>query len=82
MPDRFRILRVIAVLFKVIAWAALLVGIIGAVGLFLSKGNPATPKGVSFVILLVSSLYFMVFFALSEIIHLLFVIEQQTRKTS
>lgn len=80
MSHRFKGLRIFAVAFKVVAWVALLIGIIATVGVLLAGGTPGTPRGVSVVILVVSLLYFLIFFTVGEVIQLLLTIEEQTRK--
>ena len=80
MQNSHRILNISSIIFKVLAWSALLVGMVGSVGLLVSGGTPATPRSNSAVILFVSALYFVIFFTVSEVIKMLLAIEQNTRK--
>ncbi|MBI3318895.1 MAG: hypothetical protein HYZ90_07155 [Candidatus Omnitrophica bacterium] len=81
MENRFRQLKVLGVVFKVVAWGAGIVGAVGAVGTLMSGGSPGTPRGVSAMILLVSALYFVIFYTVGEVIRLLLAIEERTRKS-
>ena len=80
MEDRFKLLKIFGLLFKVMGWAALVVGIVGAVGVLVGGGAPQTPRAVSLAVFLSSALYFILFYTLGEIIRLLLAIEAQTRK--
>lgn len=80
MGSPFKLLRIFGVLFKGVAWAALVVGIVGAVGVLVGGGTPQAPRSISMAIFLSSALYFILFYTLGEIIRLLLVVEQNTRK--
>lgn len=80
MENRFALLKNFGIIFKVVAWAALIIGLVGAVGVLVGGGTPEAPRGVSLVILLVSLLYFLIFYTVGELIRVLLVIEEQTRK--
>lgn len=77
----FRLLEVIAVLFKILAWVVLLLMAVGVVGLLVGSDSD---NPLSFPILLnmiFSGLVgFLLFFALGEIVRVLLTIERQTRK--
>lgn len=75
-------LRILSIFFKVIAWLAVGIGLIGTIGIVLGGGAPQTPRIAGLAVLAVSALYFCLFWALSGIIQLLLAIEAQTRKTS
>ncbi len=81
MDSSFKLLRNLGVIFKLVAWAALVFGLIGMVGVLMGGGAPGTPRGVSFIILLVSVLYFVIFYTVAEVIKLLLVLEERSRKT-
>lgn len=91
MKDKYRILRTMAVVFKVLAWVSLILGIIGSVtfwiqfSLLSQQLGTAVPAAAGFVIFAVMFLYTLVGFgalyALAEGINLLFDIERQTRTT-
>lgn len=74
-------LGLLSVLFTITAWGALVVGVIGAVGIVMGGGAPQTPRVAAVAVLAVSVLYYGLFLALSGIIKILLAIEAQTRKT-
>lgn len=80
MEKRFGLLRTFGLVFKILAWASLVIGAIGAVGILVTGGTPETPRAVSLVILLVSAIYFVIFYTVGEVIKLLLTIEENTRK--
>ena len=81
MEKRFRLLIVFSILFKIIACATVLTMVIGLVGLFVggkTQEVPLLPLALNMVVqLLVTAL---IFYALGEVIRILLVIEEQTRK--
>ena len=81
MEKRFRLLGIFSILFKVVACATVLTMVIGLVGLFVggkTQEVPLLPLALNMVVqLLVTAL---IFYALGEIIRILLVIEEQTRK--
>ena len=69
--DRYKFLNVGSVIFKVLAWAAVIVGVISAVVIFIGGGTPQAPRLTGFVGLLLGAVYFFVFYTASEVIKLL-----------
>ncbi len=96
MESRFTALRVISLVFKIIAWIVLIGGLIGAVGgLFagFTLGNQPMPLGgqaggplagiALFVTALIIAIFnFMFFYAIGESIYLFLSIEENTRRTA
>ena len=80
MEKRHKGLHALSVVFTVVAWVAVVIGVIGAVGILVGGGAPDTPRAVSLAVLGIGALYFCLFNALSGILRLLLVIEEQTRK--
>ena len=80
MEKKFKLLRTFGVVFKVLAWAALVIGAIGTVGVLVTGGTPEAPRAMSIVILIVGALYFVIFWTVGEVVKLLLAIEEQTRK--
>ena len=78
----------LALVFTVVAWGAVVMGVVGSVGIFITGGGlppggggpPPPPKSMGLVVLLMSGLYSCLFHALSGIIRLLLLIEEQVRK--
>jgi hypothetical protein len=103
MEKKFRVLRIIGTLWKVLAWITLIGGILSSLGILLvgllgSGGfilsllgqDTAMMPGavgivssiVSFVTLLIASVvYFLMLYAVGELIYLLLAIERNTRQT-
>ncbi len=80
MENQFKMLRIFGILFKVVAWGALLFGLIGTVTVIMGGGSPSQPRSVAVVVLLVSMLYFMIFYTVSEIIKVLLHLVENTKK--
>ena len=74
-PDRF--LRILSVIFAIVAWCALAIGLVGGVSVLVGMTPPPRPVGL--VIVVVGALYFCLFSALSGIIRLLLTLEERTR---
>lgn len=81
MDKPYKALRILTVVFRVVAWGALGVGLAGAVGVFAGTVQ-GTPRQAGVVILAVSILYFCLFSALSGILTLLLALEERTRSKS
>ncbi len=77
----FKLLKVFGVVFKVFAWIILIIGLVGTVGLFIKGASPEVPKTQMIISILTQSLVlFLVFYALGEVIKLLLVLEERSRK--
>lgn len=80
MEKPFRALRILSVVFQVVAWGALAIGVAGAIGILV--GNvPNTPRQAGLAILGISALYFCLFSAFSGILTLLLTLEERSRPT-
>ena len=81
MNEPFNLLRVAALLFKVIAWFVLILMAVGIVALLIGS-DAQTPLPVPVLLNMVFSglVGFLLFFALGEIVRLLLAIESNTRK--
>ena len=108
MEKKFKVLRFVAVLYKIIAWIVAVTGVICALGFlaFSILGGEAMPwygfhpeyygfpmtfgpdmpilTGIAgfLIILIVSALYFVLLYAVSEVIYLGLAIEENTRETA
>ncbi|HID89663.1 MAG TPA: hypothetical protein EYP52_08150 [Anaerolineae bacterium] len=96
MEKRFRVLRIIGTLYKVLAWIALVGGILAAFGVLLVSliGGVSMPRGAGFprfggalagvggflVSLLMAVIYFIAFYGIGELIYLFIAIEENTRE--
>ncbi len=92
MRERYRLLRVMAVVYKILAWVSIAVGVFTNTIIAIGLGGLIAPQlgaglGVAagfgtFVLLAVYSLIaFGTLYGLSEAIYLLFDIEEHTRST-
>lgn len=103
MEKKFRVLRLIGTLWKVLAWITLISGILLSLGILLagvlgSGGyilrlfgqEPSVMPGamgvvssvVGFIVALVTTIiYFLILYALGDLIYLLLAIEENTRQT-
>jgi hypothetical protein len=102
VKKKFTVLRIIGTLWKVLAWIALVLGIIASVGVLLAGvlGGPMmrqtipVPEGASwaysvaggiigFIAMLIGTIvYFLMMYAVGELIYLLIAIEENTRHAS
>jgi hypothetical protein len=90
VPRKYPVLRVIAIVFKVLAWLVLAAGIIGMIAL-LSAGSglpselqvlrPLATAG-AFAVPLTAIVWFALLFGFGSILTLLVNIEEQTRELS
>ncbi len=85
MAPPFRLLRIFSVLFKILAWVLLVLMLIGFVGLVVASkgaGGPERGQAIQAMMQMAVSgvIFFLIFFALGEIIRILLAIESQTRK--
>ena len=85
MPSSFRLLRISSTLFKVLAWVLLVLMLVGMTGLLVASkqagGSERAQMVQGMVQMFFSGLiFFLLFFALGEIVRILLAIEAQTRK--
>lgn len=80
MEQAVRRLAILAVIFQVLSWGALVMGLVGVVGLLVAgHAQDATP-GMPFMILLASAGNFLILYTVGAVIKLLLAIEEQTRR--
>jgi len=94
MEQRFTALRVIAVVFKVLAWITLILGLLGAMSLFALGvrpgpfGRAALPRMMNagligaFSVAIMTVIYFLLLYAAGDSIYLFLAIEENTRATA
>ncbi|HHS97248.1 MAG TPA: hypothetical protein ENK08_05030 [Chloroflexi bacterium] len=98
MEKRFRVLRIIGTLYKVLAWIALIGGILGAFGVLLASlvggfslpreygmppfGGAVAGVGGFLVVLVMAVIDFIAFYGIGELIYLFIAIEENTRETA
>jgi hypothetical protein len=103
MEKKFRVLRIIGTLWKVLAWITLVIGVLSSFGILLAgilgSGGlvlryfgqdpgvmPGAISAVSGIVgfitgLIASIIYFLILYAVGELIFLLLAIEENTRLT-
>ena len=80
MDQKFKMLGLISVIMKVLAWIAAGLGFIFFLIILIGGGTPEAPRITSLVALLLGLVYWCFFFGAGEIIQVLLAIEQNTRK--
>ena len=71
MEKTYKLLSVSAVIFKILAWLSLVIGIVSSVIIFIGGGTPDAPRTTGFIGILLGVVYFFVSFTVSEVITLL-----------
>lgn len=71
MIEEYRVLQIAPKVFKVLAWAGVVLGVISALIIFVGMGIPETPRWMGLVTLIVGAVYFFVFSVASEVVDLL-----------
>ncbi len=96
MDRRFMALRIIATVFKILAWLALIFGVLGAIGalllgftlsgreglLGLNVTGPLTGIAMFVVSLILAIISFLLLYAFAEFIYLFLSLEENTRRTA
>lgn len=79
MQPRFRALRIISTVFRVLAWVVLAAGAVSAISTpFVSTLTPLATLGVFLGSLILTAINVLVLFALAEVINLAISIEDNT----
>lgn len=103
MEKRFRVLHIIGTLWKVLAWIALIAGVLSAIGILLAgilgsgglilqqfgqeptmmTGAVGLVSGIAgFIVAMIGTIiYFLLLYAVGELVYLLLAIEENTRQT-
>ena len=80
MDKTYKLLKVAAIIFKVLSWASLVIGFISGIVIFIGGGTPETPKVTGFLGILLGIVYFFISFTTSEVITLLLDIHGKLQK--
>ena len=80
MAHPYKGLRLLALLFRVVAWGVLIVGAVSGLVVLAGLAAGVQRRG-GLPILAISALYFCLFQTLGGIIHLLLTLEERTRKS-
>jgi len=80
MGKNYKLLEVSTVIFRVLAWASLAVGVIASIVIFIGGGTPEAPRATGFIGILLGIVYFFMFLVTSEIITLLLDMKSKVEK--
>ncbi|MCX5687461.1 MAG: hypothetical protein NTV71_02285 [Candidatus Omnitrophica bacterium] len=81
MGKKYKVLESSSMIFKVLSWASLAIGIIAAVVIFIGGGTPEAPRVTGFIGILLGIVYFFIFLVTAEIITLLLEIRSKVEKS-
>ena len=80
MGKNYKLLEVSTIIFKVLAWVSLAVGIVASIVIFIGGGTPEAPRATGFIGILLGVVYFFMFLVTAEIIALLLDIKSKVEK--
>lgn len=80
MTKNYKILDVSSIVFKVLSWVSLVVGVVSAIIIFIGGGTPEAPRSTGFIGLLLGVVYFFIFLVTAEVITLLLEIRSKVEK--
>ena len=71
MAEKYGFLKVSALVFKILAWAVVILGTLAFIVILVGGGTPEAPRFTSVLALALGAIYFFVFYTASEMIKLL-----------
>ena len=80
MEKMHKFLQIGSVIFKVLAWASVVIGLISAIIIFIGGGTPDAPRITGFIGLLLGVVYFFMFYMASCIVSILLEIRDKVDK--
>jgi len=80
MEKSYKFLGTSAIIFKVLAWVSVVVGVISAIVIFVGGGTPEAPRSTGFLGLILGLVYYFIFFTASEVIVLLLELRNKVNK--
>ena len=80
MNEKYGSLRKIALIFKVFAWVAAILGVVFCGIILVGGGTAEAPRATSLLALVLGFFYLVFFYMVSEVLHVLIDIEANTRK--
>ncbi len=78
--EEYKFLKVGSTIFKILAWASVVLGVISALVIFIGGGTPDAPRSTGFIGLLLGAIYYFIFFIASELIKLLLDMREKLNK--
>lgn len=76
-----KFLQIGSIIFKVLAWASVAIGVISAIVIFIGGGTPEAPRVTGFIGLLLGVVYFFIAYIASCVISLLLEIDSKVNKS-
>jgi len=80
MDKKYKLLEVSSIIFKVLSWVSLAIGVVAAIIIFIGGGTPEAPRTTGFIGLLLGVVYFFIFLVTAEVIALLLEIRSKVEK--
>lgn len=80
MENTHKFLQVGSVIFKVLAWASVVIGLISSIIIFIGGGTPEAPRVTGFIGILLGVVYFFIFYMASCVISVLLEIKAKVDK--
>ncbi len=68
MNKTYKFLSISSMIFKILSWVSLIVGIIASIVIFTGGGTPQAPKYAGIISILLGTIYLLIFFTASEAI--------------
>ena len=79
---KYRVLKIGCLIFKILAWLALGLGVISSIVIFIGGGTPGAPRVTGLIGLLLGVIYFFFFYVASGVLDILLDISENTTKSS
>jgi len=80
MEKRDKFLKVGSVIFKVLAWIALILGVVSCIVILVGGGTPEAPRVTSLIGLLLGAIYFFLFYTAGCVIRVLLDIKENIKR--
>jgi len=71
MNKTYKFLETSSLIFKVLAWISLGIGLVASIVIFVGGGTPEAPRSTGFIGILLGIVYLFIFIVASEVISLL-----------
>jgi len=82
LEERYKAVGLLRKTFKILAYVAGGLGVIFFLVILIAGGGPETPRVTSLLALALGIIYFLLFYTIAEVLHLILDIEENTRRTS
>lgn len=69
--ETYKFLKISALVFKVLAWVSLVLGIVASIVIFIGGGTAEAPRVTGFVGIALGIIYLFIFFTAAEVIKIL-----------